>query len=43
MDLHFLLGGIEGSFPWVYAVLARLPVDSVRYFFAARQRLAEVS
>ena len=42
MDNHFLLSGIESSFPWLYILLSRLPIPAIQYFFASRPRLAQV-
>jgi hypothetical protein len=42
MDNHFLLSGIESSFPWLYVLLSRLPIPAIQHFFASRQRLTQV-
>lgn len=43
MDLHFLLCGIQQSFPLLYHILSILPIPSVQYFLSARSRLIKVS
>lgn len=42
MDNHFLLSGIESSFPWLYTILSRLPIPTTQHFFNSRPRLAQV-
>ncbi|KAJ9642829.1 hypothetical protein H2199_004350 [Coniosporium tulheliwenetii] len=39
VDKHFLLCGLDASFPWLYSALSRIPVPAVQHFFRARQRL----
>ncbi|TKA53906.1 hypothetical protein B0A55_12500, partial [Friedmanniomyces simplex] len=41
MDRHFLLGGIEWSFPWLAALLRMLPIPSLAHYLGARDRLAQ--
>ncbi|KAJ9663932.1 hypothetical protein H2201_005414 [Coniosporium apollinis] len=43
VDKHFLLCGLDASFPWLYSALSRIPVPAVQHFFRARQRLLKVA
>ncbi|KAH6959580.1 cytochrome P450 [Ilyonectria sp. MPI-CAGE-AT-0026] len=39
MDYHFLLSGVESSFPWLNELLLFLPLPAVKHFLAARDRI----
>ncbi|EXJ67490.1 uncharacterized protein A1O5_09503 [Cladophialophora psammophila CBS 110553] len=39
IDQHFILCGIEGNFPLIYAMLLRIPIPALQRFLKARQRL----
>ncbi|MCJ1475735.1 hypothetical protein MMC13_004399 [Lambiella insularis] len=41
MDNHFILSGIESSFPWLYILLSQLPIPKIRNFFNSRPQLAQ--
>lgn len=42
MDKHFILAGLEYSFPLLYSALTRVPLPSLQHFFQARERLIQV-
>ena len=43
MDNHFILSGIEASFPVVYHLLSWLPDKGIQEFLLSRERLAMAS
>ena len=42
IEQHFLLSGIEWNFPLIYALLAIMPFQPLRWFLGARPRISQV-
>lgn len=42
IDRAFILGGLEGAYPWLSQIVYFLPIPSLRKFLGARQRIIQV-
>jgi hypothetical protein len=43
MDRHFIISGLESSFPILLKVLRCLPISSLKRFLGSRDRIVQVS